>query len=112
MTQVAERTAPNLPLLRIRGISTRCTVISEFDKEFSTKRDTPDEYSPKVARLFPVTTLRLSFHDSKEDPIGIQLTKKDLTTLTKWLQLAQVQMDSLTNYAREHELPVAEEGDE
>ena len=112
VTQFAEKTAPRLPLLRIRGISTHCTIISEFDREFSTKKDTPDEYSPKVARLFPVTTLKLTFRNDEKDSIGIQLAQKDLSTLTKWLQLAQVQMDSLTHYAKEHELPVVEEEDE
>ncbi len=112
VTQFAEKTVPSLPLLRIRGISTHCTMIPEFDQEFSTKKDTPDEYSPKVVRLFPVTTLKLTFHNDEEDSVGIQLTQKGLSTLTKWLQLAQVQMDSLTHYAKEHELPVVEEEDE
>ena len=112
VTQFAEKTVPSLPLLRIRSISTHCTIIPEFDREFSTKKDTPNEYAPKVARLFPVTTLKLTFHNGEKDSIGIQLSQKDLSTLTKWLQLAQVQMDSLTHYAKEHELPVVEEENE
>lgn len=112
VSQAVEKVTPNLPLLQIKGISTRCGMISEFDEELSVRKHSPDEYSPKVCRLYPITTLNLSFRDDAQKPIGIQLTRKDLLTVTKWLQLAQVQMDSLTHYAKEHELPVVEEEDE
>jgi hypothetical protein len=112
VSEAAAKTTPNLPLLRIRSISTHCGIISEFDEEFSVKTDSPDEYAPEVSRLYPVTTLRLSFYNDEQHPVGIQLARKDLLTVIKWLQLAQVQMDSLAHCIKERNLPIVEQGDE
>lgn len=101
-----EKAPPSIPLKKLASIKTNCTLVTEFDKSFSTTKDTPDNYKPEVIRVHPIATLKLSFTDESIEPVGVRLTEKDLSTLTKWLQLAQVQMSTLADFAKTKDLPI------
>ncbi len=106
IVKAKEKVAPRLPLLKLKSISTRCFLISEFDEEFSTEKHDPAKYAPGISRLYPASTIRLSFYGDNQSPIGIQMSNNDLDTLIKWLQLTRVQVKKLESFSKERDLPV------
>ena len=101
-----EEIAPSLPLHKIKSISTSCLLIPEFDEEFSTEKHNPEQYRPGISRLYPAATIKLSFYDDPQGPIGIQVSDRDLDTLIKWLQLTRAQLRALASFGRKHDLPL------
>jgi len=106
MQKAFERKAPKLPIPRFEGISSRCLLVSKFEEEISIEKHTLENYRPVVSQIYPLVTIKLSFKDDKDSPIGIQLTKDDLDTMIKSLQLIQKQIETVSDLIKEHNLPI------
>lgn len=85
-------TGSRLPLLKIKGIRTRCVSVSEFNEGFDVDRDEPQRYNPRVTKIHSGVTLELTFHDEKQHPLGIQLGPDDIRVFRRWLEFAEIQL--------------------
>lgn len=100
MKKAYDETAPSLPLLRIKGLGSRCAAVYEFENEFNTKTDAPDTYQPRIKKPFPVATLKLTFRDDAHKPIGISLSEEDLDAFITWLELTREQLRTVAQDIR------------
>jgi len=93
LLQKAEvKASPELPLLYVKAIKTRCVFISEFDKEYNLETDTASSYKPGLRSLHPRVTLQLTFRDEAHEPIGILLSPSNLKDFKGFLEMAEVQL--------------------
>ncbi len=90
--------APRLPGLQIERITSRASVISQFENEFDLSDDVPSAYLPRVQKLHVYTTLRVSFVDDEHDPITLALSESGLKQLSRWLEFSQVQQQALKEH--------------
>jgi hypothetical protein len=103
--RTSDVTAPSLPLLEIKEIQTRCVLVSEYDREFSTGEDTVETYKPSVHALHPRVVLELKFWGKESQKVGISLSERNLETMSKWLTFAGVQLKTLKEAIPEKMLP-------
>jgi len=106
-----EVSTPDLPLLRIQSLSTRCALLPTFDKDFDLRHDNIGDYDPNVERLLPSVCLEIKF-DKRDEPIGIQLTPENLETLRTWLDYAESQLQAIREHIEDRNVIGESSGDE
>jgi hypothetical protein len=94
-TQMAE-VAPAVPLPYVAGTTSRCVLVSEFDKEFGIG-DTLETYTPRLHKLHPRLTLSLTFTGEDQAPVGFMLSPENLKELISHLLLSQKQLNVLVD---------------
>lgn len=86
-----------------QSLTTRCLLLSTYDKEYDLKY-TPDTYSPKILALLPTTVLNLITDGPEgEKNISFLITERFLDEFITQLQFAKKQLETLISYIKPSE---------
>jgi hypothetical protein len=91
-----KKTAPKVPLRYINEITSRCIIISDLGDSFNVEKDKTNTYIPKLESLHPAITLKLTFKDKSDKPIGMVLSLDDIKRLKKWLDLSEIELNHVS----------------